>query len=163
MMAASRLLGRLVSKIAEKTGLSKLTGKVAGLFKRTPRTIPANVQGAAQRLGVDLNTVQIENGVLRARIGYLTDTRAIGADVQTLVDFARQQGARTAVIDTQLIQHPILSDWAADPARVSSMLGRPAQVRVLEEATLPFLVNRHGRMVSTTSTYRRVEITVPLE
>jgi hypothetical protein len=125
--------------------------------------IPDKVRRAAQRLGVDLSSVEIARGVVRVRFNTLIDTKAMGSDIATLIDFARQQGASTAVLDTGLIQHPVLSDWLADPERVRSMLGRPAQVRVILETELPFPVQRRGQIVSTTSRYRQVEITVSLE
>lgn len=63
MIALGRPLGRLASKIAEKTGLKKLVGKLTRAFKRTPTNPADPATPAAPRPGrIHVEPIELSTG-----------------------------------------------------------------------------------------------------
>jgi hypothetical protein len=84
---------------------------------------------AANRLGIDLSRVQIRDGVAHLKIGFAHNLNP--ADLGTLREFLRTQGASKAVVDSGFVINPKLN---ATLRRLASS-GRPfngGQVRLID-------------------------------
>jgi hypothetical protein len=85
-----------------------------------------SAMGAAQRMGFNLDRLQIVNGVAKIQIGR-TDTLA-RSDIGAVRDYLKEGGARSIEIYSGNVINTKLSMFLTDAARVSRMLGTNVEV-----------------------------------
>ncbi|MBX9679882.1 MAG: putative Ig domain-containing protein [Gemmataceae bacterium] len=127
---------------------------MAGWFRATPAVVASpgvqnalqrtaenseRLAGAAQRLAVNLNNVQIQNGVARVSVGHVDTINR--ADIRTLIDHLARNGATTVRLEAML-QNPRLSEFLLNPRARRLLLGLDSELNVLGEVRLGTSVER---------------------
>jgi hypothetical protein len=99
---------------------------------------------AAQRLGVNLSKVQIQDGVARVPVGFAQTLNR--ADLQALSAYLRHRGATSVRIEA-MVQHPRLSEMLLNPRARRILLGQKSEVKVLGEVKLGNTTERHIEII----------------
>jgi hypothetical protein len=114
-----------------------------------PPAIPSDLAEAANRLGINLSTIRIENGVARFNVEFANDL--LHSDMRTVAAYLRSQGANSVVIQA-MAQNERVSRYVANPRALRLLMGNSsARATTLGEVTI-------GNV-----TERLVEITASLE
>jgi RHS repeat-associated protein len=107
----------------------------------------SQVQGAADRLGVNLSRVEIYNHEARFTVGLAQNLNP--ADIQLLAAYLRQQGATSATFET-VAYNPRLADLLTNPRAVQLLLGNSsAQATQTGSITLGHATERTFQVTAT--------------
>ena len=90
----------VINKIAKMKSSAK-AGKGANAGKKTTKNRISKETEAAQKLGVDLNNIQINNGTAKANIKITSEINY--SDVKLLVEHAKSKGAKKVEVNTGYI------------------------------------------------------------
>ncbi len=144
-MTLSGPLRRLVSKIVEKIGLTKLGGKLTRLWRPAPRSIQSLMDGAAE-LGIGIDRLEIQGQVAHMRI-WETFTNST-EDFARFGQILRQQRVRRVVVDTGPIVAPQLAARYRSLAARGGTVRGGGRIRFVSEAPSS-IPGRKGEMIPT--------------
>jgi hypothetical protein len=96
-------------------------GRLSEFARRMPEQIKTVAQRIAGKTG--WRSITIENGVARIEVS-LTQTTTLSQDLKVLAQYLKSQGAKTIVLDTQLVTDQTLGRILSNPERAKTAIRR---------------------------------------